>query len=146
MMQFKQIQTQQTYPLRQRVLRPNRPLSACQFPTDDAQMTYHFGLVDEQEVIVAIVTFLETEKGHQLRGMACNPTFQNQGLGSKLLTHAYDHLQAEGITKIWCQARIRAKSFYERLGFIGEGETFEVPDVGEHLEMYWTTAPEKVKK
>ncbi|MGL6058950.1 MAG: GNAT family N-acetyltransferase [Culicoidibacterales bacterium] len=140
-MQFKQLKTQQTYPLRQAVLRPNRPLSACQFPADDRATTYHFGIVTEEGMVVAIATFLKTEQGHQLRGMACDPACQNQGLGSKLLIQAYWHLQAFGITTIWCQARLRVRSFYERLGFTSDGVVFHVPDVGPHIKMAWTQTP-----
>lgn len=142
-MQVKQISTEATYPLRQLVLRPNRPLAMCQFPDDHQPTTYHYGLVTEAGEVVAIATFLATETGHQLRGVACDPAYQNQGLGSKLLQGAYEQLQEHGIDTIWCQARIRARNFYERLGFITDGIVFEVPDVGPHVTMWWAHQPQK---
>lgn len=141
-MKFQQLTTMQTYPLRQLVLRPNRPLSACQFPDDDQFDTYHFGLVDPSGEVIAIVTFLATERGHQLRGMAAHPNYQNLGLGSTLLRDAYDALQVKGITQVWCQARVRAIPFYERLGFVSDETIFEVPDVGPHVTMKWIKALE----
>ncbi|MGL4623670.1 MAG: GNAT family N-acetyltransferase [Culicoidibacterales bacterium] len=141
-MEVKQISVEATYPLRQQVLRPNRPLSACQFPDDYQTTTYHFGIVTEAKQVVAIATFLLTDQGHQLRGVACSPEFQNQGLGSYLLRGAYDQLEAIGIEKIWCQARIRARKFYERLGFETDGVIFEVPDVGPHVTMVWVNKPQ----
>lgn len=142
-MRVKQINVEQTYPLRQLVLRPNRPLAACQFPDDYQTTTYHFGLITKQGEVVAIATFLLTEEGYQLRGVACNPEIQNQGLGSQLLQGAYEQLANVGIQDIWCQARIRARNFYERLGFTTDGIIFEVPDVGPHVKMWWTNKPTK---
>ena len=36
---------------------------------------------------------------------------------------------------VWCNARTPARGFYERYGFVAEGEEFELPDIGPHFRM-----------
>jgi predicted GNAT family N-acyltransferase len=36
---------------------------------------------------------------------------------------------------VWCNARVRARSLYERAGFTVVSEEFDVPEIGPHLVM-----------
>jgi predicted GNAT family N-acyltransferase len=36
---------------------------------------------------------------------------------------------------VWCNARTRARTLYERVGFVVASEEFEPPDIGPHYRM-----------
>ena len=40
------------------------------------------------------------------------------------------------IELLWCDARLEATGFYERLGFKMKGEIYNVPNIGPHKLMY----------
>jgi ribosomal protein S18 acetylase RimI-like enzyme len=68
--------------------------------------------------------------------MAVDIDVQNQKFGARMM----DYLQSQAIVQesgLWCQARERAVSFYERAGFQVVGEPFDVPKIGEHRGMVW---------
>ena len=47
------------------------------------------------------------------------------------MQHAIDH----GATRVWCNARTRALTLYQRAGFVVASEEFEPPDIGPHYRM-----------
>src|SRR5690554_8169197 len=73
----------------------------------------------------------------QLRGMCVDPAMQHQGLGTRLFESALAplalHLPQAHI--IWCNARLSAQGFYEKLGFEPHGEAFDVENIGPHILM-----------
>jgi hypothetical protein len=36
---------------------------------------------------------------------------------------------------VWCTARVRARGFYERAGFVAVGGVLEIPRIGPHVLM-----------
>ena len=44
-------------------------------------------------------------------------------------------LRARGGDLLWCNARVVALGFYERLGFVAEGPEFEIVPIGPHFVM-----------
>ena len=73
----------------------------------------------------------------QLRGAATVEGLRNQGVGGALLdaTLAAWRSNDQAARPLWCNARIRAVTFYERRGFIASGEPFDFPDAGTHRYM-----------
>jgi ribosomal protein S18 acetylase RimI-like enzyme len=67
--------------------------------------------------------------------MATAPAARGRGLGAIVLAALIDHARAQGAELIWCAARPRAISLYERAGFVAVGEQYEVPDLGPHRRM-----------
>ncbi len=121
--------------LRWRVLRPGRPRQSAIFD-GDAQAVHH-GLWRDTQLMVVLSLFpTPLEHGgmlypQQLRGMATAPSAQGQGLGSILLR------TVQGGGPLWCNARLRARSFYARAGWRPIGAEFEIPKVGPHQRMVW---------
>ena len=140
--EVKQISTKETLPVRKKILKPFLREEECVNPGDDLPTTYHFGLYKSGE-LVSIATFLyeshpEFSAGfpYRLRGMATDSSVQGQGLGSLLLVYGVEFLRAKKCDFIWFNAREKAFSFYQKLGFIIHGPMFEIKDIGPHKVMY----------
>jgi ribosomal protein S18 acetylase RimI-like enzyme len=139
---IKEISTEETYPLRHRILRAGRPIEDCVLPGDDDATTYHLGAIDGEK-IVSIGSFYEA--GHpdvpggrkfQLRGMATDEAYRRQHLGKQLLDHGIEIARERGGDVLWCNARSNVAGFYLSQGFIQVGDEFDIPQVGPHLRMY----------
>jgi len=133
-----------TYPLRQRVLRPGRPLGAARFAFDDDPDTASFAArAADGEVVGTAVVYPEgcpwlPDRPHawRLRGMATTPQRRGQGIGAQVLRVALDHVAAAGGDLVWCNARLPAQRFYERAGFRPHGVPWDDPDIGPHIAMW----------
>lgn len=142
MYSVKQISSQETYPVRQPVLRPGKPIESCIFPGDDLPSTTHFGVFDNNNLIGIASLFRSTSpdiKGstqYQLRGMAVLATHQKKGLGDMLLSAAEKHAANLNADVIWFNAREVAVGFYKKAGYEIAGDIFTIPDVGPHYVMF----------
>ena len=126
-------------PLRHAILRPGLPLESAAFDGDRDPLTAHFGVFDGQ-ACVACVSYMPTtfdgEDAWQLRGMAVRADMQRKGLGRAMLAFAHDQLaRRPGRRLLWCNARIVAAPFYQRLGWTIVSGVFDVPTVGPHYRM-----------
>lgn len=74
----------------------------------------------------------------QLRGMAVLSEFQGKGIGSKLLGFV-SRLAREHGWKLWCKARQTAVPFYAANGWQVVGDEFEIPRIGPHYRMEWSS-------
>lgn len=140
---IKQISYKETYPVRQIVLRPNRPLETCFFDGDELESTIHFGGFVNNELVGIISLFKndnplfdEEENQYQIRGMAVLDYFRKYGLGKKLVEYSEDYLKQNNISIIWFNARESAVGFYQKSGYEIIGNAFDIPDVGVHYVMY----------
>jgi len=79
-------------------------------------------------------------KAWRLRAMATEDGFRGQGLGGRVLIAIVDHVASTGGGLLWCSARIRAVSFYERAGFSTLGDVYEEPAIGTHVLMWRAVA------
>ncbi len=134
----------ETLALRHSVLRAGRPLSTCFWEDDNLPTTHHYAILSDRETIgIASIYQRDLPGEHvgcgqswQLRGMAVHPERQGQGLGSVLLKYVLDDCAGPlSGAMMWCNARVRAVSFYERHGFEAIGEPFEVAGIGPHFLM-----------
>ncbi len=136
------ITTAETWPLRQSVLRPGRPLAAAQFTGDDLPSTKHFGAFQSGELVGIASLFIADMPEHpgvgalQLRGMATAPAVRGAGFGRALVTACVAFTLASEKQLIWCNARRSAVEFYRKLGWEILGEEFDVPDAGPHFHMW----------
>ena len=53
----------------------------------------------------------------QLRGMATDPAVRGAGAGRALVADGLARVAARGGDLVWCDARVSAAGFYERMGF-----------------------------
>ena len=126
-------------PLRHRVLRPGLPAESAVFDGDDEPTTRHFAALDGREVVSCLTLVLRPYRdrpARQLRGMATRPDLERRGLGSRLLRFAETTPWiADGPPLLWCNARLPAAGFYQRLGWTIVSEPFDIPGVGPHYVM-----------
>ncbi|MCX6183500.1 MAG: GNAT family N-acetyltransferase [Flavobacterium sp.] len=134
----KPISTPETYLVRHPVLRPGKPLETCCFAGDDLPTTRHFGIFDGEKIIgvlslfVASNEWITAECQLQFRGMAVLAAYQNKGIGVQLMAYAEAQIPVKKPYFIWLNARERALSFYEKMGYQKIGKPFTIGDIGIH--------------
>jgi len=115
----------QALELRRQILRSPLGLdwSAADFEHEEDE--WHFGAWDA-EVLVGCVSLRWLEGGRvKLRQMAVETAWQGRGVGRELLVAVLAVVSGEGATEVELHSRENAVGFYERLGFVVEGERFE---------------------
>ena len=144
-----------TYSLRQSVLRPHQSIEEMSWEGDDEPDTATFAAVQHDSgTVVAIATVFPSpapfetasdsaeppddlkHKSWRLRGMATREDFRGQGIGSRVLGAALEHVASAGGELVWCNARLKAVPFYQRAGFETWGEEWELPSIGPHVVMW----------
>ncbi|MCW2921834.1 MAG: acetyltransferase [Thermoleophilia bacterium] len=146
------ISATQTHPLRMAVLRPGAPKAECEFPGDEDELTFHAGAELDGRIVSIASLYLEPRPvdaaggapvapdhgagtAWRLRGMATEPGLRKCGAGRAALEACEAHAREHGATLAWCNARVEAVGFYERLGWTVLGEEFDIPTVGPHFVM-----------
>jgi ribosomal protein S18 acetylase RimI-like enzyme len=127
--------------LRATILRAGQAPERLVYAGDDAPDTLHLAVIDGA-VVIGIATVMADPHPHaarvgdwRIRGMATAPEHRRAGLGRALLAGCETHARARAGRRLWCNARLPARSFYERAGFRPEGEVFELEGIGPHLIM-----------
>lgn len=140
---IREIRPEDTYPIRQQILRPGRPKEEVQFSGDTDKSTLHLGaFVDNR--LVGIASFVKNphkdfdeQEQYQLRGMAILPEARNKQLGKQLLQWAEAFLKEQRqVNFLWCNARESAVDFYRKNNYRTHGDYFEIPNVCTHIVMY----------
>lgn len=140
-MEVLRISASDTYRIRHQVLRPTGTLKDCEFKGDKDELTFHLGaFVDKKLVSVASFYFekhpnIEGQYQFRLRGMATLPEHRAHGHSSALLKTAFPLIKQNFCQVLWCNARVAAVGFYEKVGFNKHGEFFDVPETGPHQLM-----------
>lgn len=118
---IEQIAPYNTWAIRHKVLYPGKPFDFVRLEDDEHGM--HFGLFENNQLMTVISTF---RKGDQLqfRKFATLPEYQGKGYGTSMMKYILNFAMIEGVTRIWCNARATAETFYARLGFSRSGELF----------------------
>lgn len=118
---IKQITTAEALPIRHKVMWPKKSRTYVELPNDkDAR---HFGLYVKGE-IASIISLFTQNNEVQFRKFATLVEFQGLGYGTILLTEIIAVLQKEGITKLWCNARVEKSKFYERFNLKSTDKKF----------------------
>lgn len=135
------IKAEQARPLRSAVLRPGLPMETNVYALDDDSSAFHAGVYDGDTLIGVASVFNEAPSGEspttewRLRGVAVREAYRNRGIGEKMMGVCIAYVSEADGSEIWCNARERARPFYERLGFRVEGDLFEDPVSGPHFRM-----------
>jgi GNAT superfamily N-acetyltransferase len=129
------------YPLRLMVLRPGGTLADCHFESDRVDGGFHVGTF-LHDACIAVGSFspeahpdLPAQRPYRLRGMATHPEHQGTGAGKALMVDAFAEIERRGGDQLWCNARLIAVPFYQRLGLHTYGEPFEIAKYGVHYVM-----------
>jgi GNAT superfamily N-acetyltransferase len=128
-------------PLRQAVLRPHQRAGELVWAGDEDPAALHAAAFDG-EALLAVASVVPAPHPRdprpgdwRVRGMATRPEARGRGLGAALLERCLEHARAHGGARAWCNARTPVIAFYERAGFLVEGEPFELPAIGPHVVM-----------
>ncbi len=125
------VSPEQTYPLRHRVLWPDKPPEYVKVENDAEG--YHVGAFRQEELIAVISLFLHGEAANpgganpgraRFRKFAVHPDYQYQGIGTLLLNHVIAEAKRLGAVSLWCDARLDAADFYRRFGMEAVSEVF----------------------
>jgi predicted GNAT family N-acyltransferase len=130
-----------TYALRAAVLRPDG--GEITWAGDEDPATFHLAARTAAGDVVGVVRFSpapcpwrpEARAPWQLRGMATDPAVRGTGAGRALVVDGLARVAARGGDLVWCDARVPAVGFYERMGFTVVSDPFEKPSLGPHLGM-----------
>ncbi len=128
--------------LRMRVLYPNLPDAKSFYPGDDDAI--HTGAFDPDGMLIGIASLFRRDDGSlQLRGMVTSAAARGTGAGREIVRFAEEDAMENGVSRLWCNARVSAMGFYEKCGWRVEGSEFEVPDIGAHYVMVSAATHEK---
>lgn len=140
---IKELPTAEIQKLRHEVLWPHKPsFEDCVIKPDHISTTFHMGALENNEV-VGTSTFLidindkfDTTSQYRLRAMATSPSVRGKQVGRQIIEVSIEKLKNMNIDLLWCDARLEATGFYEKLGFKMKGDIYNVPDIGPHKLMY----------
>lgn len=144
--EIKMVNTNDIKSIRHQVLWPHlASVEDCVIEADAVETTFHIGAI-ENNTVVGTSTFMvdenpkisELKSGNQyrLRAMATSPEVRGKGYGEQIIRYALTQLKSKSIDLLWCDARLNATGFYEKLGFNLVGDIYEVPNIGPHKLMY----------
>jgi GNAT superfamily N-acetyltransferase len=147
---IEQVRADDTWELRQQVLRPHETMQQLSLPDDDHPSTGTFAAIGEDGEIVGSARVAPepppfegaAAPAWRLRGMATREDARNQGIGAAVLDRAIRHVALHGGGLLWCNARIPALNLYRRVGFVEEGPAWNDPDIGPHVVMWRSVGPD----
>lgn len=119
---IKEICPEDTWSLRHRVMWPEHPIEFVKIEED--KYGIHYGLFLDENLI-SVVSCFESNREMQFRKFATSLDHQGKGWGSKLLHHILEEARAKGIKRVWCNARLEKKGFYERFGMVDTFDRFQ---------------------
>jgi predicted GNAT family N-acyltransferase len=136
-----EVHPEATYALRRAILRPDG--GAVAWAGDEDPATFHLAARTADGEVVGIVRFSPASCPYrtgartawQLRGMATDPAVRGSGAGRDLVVEGLARVAARGGDRVWCDARVPAVGFYERMGFTVVTEAFDKPGIGPHVGM-----------
>lgn len=140
----------ETYGLRGRVLRPGAPAERVRLDADGHPDTAAFAALDAAGTIVGTgIVYPEPcrwapdrPRAWRLRGMATAEDRRSAGVGGRVLDAILSHVAAQGGAFVWCNARVPARRFYERAGFVAHGDEWIDPEIGPHVAMWRGIPPQ----
>ena len=95
----------------------------------------HFVFYEVDEPVAICRIYPYDEKTYAIGRIAVKAAYRGQGLGSRVVKEAEDYIKTLGYTQVTLSAQVRAKDFYEKLGYTGEGETY-FEEYCEHIRMW----------
>ena len=138
-----QVNTDAIKALRYEVLWPHlENEAACTIQPDNEITTFHIAAILQENVIgvstliVDVNEKFKTKNQYRLRAMATSPKVRGAGVGAALINEIKSELKRKKVELLWCDARLTATGFYEKLGFKVKGKVYEVPNIGPHKLMF----------
>ena len=101
---------------------------------DHEEEAHHYLLIIGGKPIAA-ARWRETEKGIKLERFAVLPELRNRGFGEVILKEVLKDVRPLGKT-IYLHSQLKAVPFYERNGFVKEGNIFYEAEMGHYFMKY----------
>ena len=95
-----------------------------EFDTLDNTAVHAVGFIDGSPVATGRIFPAEENGAYYLGRLAVLKNFRKNGTGSKMLVFLESEAAKRGASKIILHAQIQAQPFYEKNGYIAEGEPF----------------------
>jgi GNAT superfamily N-acetyltransferase len=132
---LREIPLAETRTLRREVLRAQSSLE--ELASHEPAGSVAFGAFAGAELVAVGLIGREGDEPDdwRVRGMATKPHARGRGAGTRVLQALVQHAVAHGATRVWCNARTRALTLYERAGFVATSDEFEPPHIGPHYRM-----------
>ncbi len=80
---------------------------------------------------------LDLALGGKIGRVAVLAAWRRSGVGAALMEHLHELARERGLRRVWCNAQISARPFYERLGYEVTGAPFDEAGI-EHVRMQRT--------
>jgi GNAT superfamily N-acetyltransferase len=129
-------------PLRMAVLRPGESADEPMYPLEGDPATLHFAAIGDREEVLAVGSVMPEAHPRdprpndwRIRGMATRADLRGSGLGASVLEEIVRVTRERHGVRLWCNARVGARGFYERAGFRIEGQEYEIAGIGPHFLM-----------
>ncbi|MCX2573122.1 GNAT family N-acetyltransferase [Pedobacter sandarakinus] len=121
LVQIEQMFPSLTWRIRHEVMYPELSLDAVKLPEDFDGV--HFGLYVDHK-LTGVVSLFNEGSIYQFRKLAILKDDQKKGYGKLLMDYLLDFCKIQNASKLWCNARVNAKEFYSKFGFIETDKTF----------------------
>ncbi len=128
-------------PMRHRHLRPDQPVDAVAYKSDDCETCRHFAATDAEGKLIGVGTSHHADRvagqppfgtpGARVRGMAVEDAWRGKGVGGALINAMVDAAVEQGMVEVWANARTANRGLYTRAGFEEVSQAFELPGMGE---------------
>ncbi len=79
---------------------------------------------------------MKIENCYQMRGLCVDDSFQNRGIGKKLVKKVEEKLKKLKIDNVWMNARESAIQFYLNLNYTNTNIKYSIGQIGLHFLMY----------
>lgn len=104
----------------------------------DATATHFIAIAGSEVVGAARLRLIEGGSTGKIERLAVLQPYRGKSVGAALMQAMLDWLQARNIAKSVLEAQTYAIPFYERFGFVAEGEVYMDARI-EHRKMVWST-------
>ena len=96
---------------------------------DDLEDSSFHLLYYVNEEVVGVCRFYELEKDvYKIGRIAVKKELRNKGIGKEIVNNAIEYINKLNAKKIYIYSQLHAVGFYEKLGFIVEGDIFYEED------------------
>jgi GNAT superfamily N-acetyltransferase len=135
---IEQVIATRTWKLRQEVLYPEGSLKDVMIDADFEGTHFAASMAGE---LVGVISVFKLDKGHyQFRKFAVIPQFQRYGIGRSLFKSVLGFCTLWKGTLLFCDARVEAAPFYEKLGMHIKGASFFKKEL-EYVRMEMDLSP-----
>ena len=98
----------------------------------EEKLIHIVGVINHEIISTAIL--VPEDNTLKMRQVAVKSTLQRHGIGSQMVKFCESYALEQGIKSIYCHARAEAVCFYERHGYVPEGDYFIEVNI-RHLKM-----------